>query len=210
MDEAELCDRVVLMHEGRAMARGTPEEVTALFPRRLRRGHRAATASEAGGVCGARDLAGIEVLRFGDSLHVVHDADDAPAPTLAARLAGLRRERRRTGRPAGIEDVFVALIAGTPVAPRGGASMTAVPRTTPSCARGLTRRFGDFTAVDAVSTWRCSRARSSASSAPTAPARPPPSACSDGLLAPSAGEAWVAGVPVATRRPRRSSRASAT
>ena len=35
MDEAGLCDDVVLMHEGRAIARGTPDEVAAAFPRRL-------------------------------------------------------------------------------------------------------------------------------------------------------------------------------
>jgi outer membrane protein TolC len=47
----------------------------------------------------------------------------------------------------------------------------------------LSRRFGDFVAVDDVS-FACSRARSSASSAPTAPASPPPSACCAGCSSP--------------------------
>ncbi len=42
-------------------------------------------------------------------------------------------------------------------------------------AQDLTRRYGDFTAVDRVS-FAVGRARSSASSAPTAPARRRPSA----------------------------------
>ncbi len=35
MDEAGLCDQVVLMHEGQAIARGTPEEVAASYRRRI-------------------------------------------------------------------------------------------------------------------------------------------------------------------------------
>ena len=54
--------------------------------------------------------------------------------------------------------------------------MASTPR--PSRPEDLTRRFGHFTAVDRVSFSTSSAARSSAFSAPTAAARPPPCACS--------------------------------
>lgn len=106
MDEAEQCDRVVLMHGGRAIASGRPAEVTARFTRRivevkgpgLRKAHDRLRA--------AREL-DVVVNRFGDSLHVVHDAT-TPVERIAGAIAGLDV----TTRPIepSIEDVFVELM----------------------------------------------------------------------------------------------------
>ncbi len=106
MDEAALCDEVVLVHAGRAIARGTPGEVAASFPRRLLevRGPDLATA-----IARLRDdgVPGTDARRFGDRLHLVHD-DDAQAAAARARLGGLDVEVVPV--TAGIEDVFVALL----------------------------------------------------------------------------------------------------
>ena len=53
--------------------------------------------------------------------------------------------------------------------------------------KNLTKRFGDFTAVNGVS-FRSRRARYSASWAPTARGKAPPSRCSAGILMPTSGE----------------------
>jgi ABC-2 type transport system ATP-binding protein len=107
MDEAMICHRVVLMHHGRAIAQGTPDEVTARFPRRLvevkGRGLREARRR----LQDARDL-DIAVMRFGDSLHVVHDAG-VPPESISGRVADLDVTVRSIA--PSIEDTFVALMA---------------------------------------------------------------------------------------------------
>jgi ABC-2 type transport system ATP-binding protein len=112
MDEAGLCDDVVLMHEGRAIARGTPDEVAAAFPRRLLE-VRGAGLPEALARLAASPRPGVKVHRYGDHLHVVHD-DAAQADDVARLLAGAGVELYSVA--PGIEDAFVELMA----APAGG------------------------------------------------------------------------------------------
>jgi ABC-2 type transport system ATP-binding protein len=106
MDEAGLCDQVVLMHAGRAIARGTPAEVAASFPRRLLEVQGPDLAAAIARLQ-TDAVAGTDARRFGDRLHLIHD-DDAQAAAVRARLAGLDIEMRPA--VAGIEDVFVALL----------------------------------------------------------------------------------------------------
>jgi ABC-2 type transport system ATP-binding protein len=105
MDEAELCDRVLLLHEGRALAAGTPAEVRRLFPGGLLRLDVAA-ADRAAPVLAAAGLPVGAMVRFGDSLHVTHP--EGRGAELATHLAdaGLESEPLDPG----IEDVFVALV----------------------------------------------------------------------------------------------------
>ena len=115
MDEASLCDEVVLVHDGRALARGAPAAVAASFPRRLL----AVTGpdlADADRRLRAAAIAGLEVRRFGDRLHLVHD-DDAQAAAAAAALAGTGA--RLDPAAPGVEDVFVGLmsVAGDGTAP---------------------------------------------------------------------------------------------
>jgi ABC-2 type transport system ATP-binding protein len=107
MDEAELCDEIVLMHGGIAISRGTPAAVAASFPRRLL-AVRAPDLPAAGERLRAAAIAGIEVRRFGDRLHVVHD-DAAQAAAADAALAGTGAVLAPAA--AGIEDVFVEMMA---------------------------------------------------------------------------------------------------
>ncbi len=94
------------MHQGRAIARGTPAEIAASFPRRLLevRGPDLAAAIAR---LHADRVPGTDARRFGDRLHLVHDDDDQAAAA-RARLAGLDVEVVPVA--AGIEDVFVALL----------------------------------------------------------------------------------------------------
>lgn len=106
MDEAALCDEVVLMHGGVAISRGSPADVAASFPRRLL----AVTAPDlpaAGERLRRAAVPGLEVRRFGDRLHLVYD-DEAQAAAAAAALAGLGA-RLEPAVP-GIEDVFVEMM----------------------------------------------------------------------------------------------------
>ncbi|MEZ4396272.1 MAG: ABC transporter ATP-binding protein [Candidatus Krumholzibacteriia bacterium] len=109
MDEADRCDEVVLMHAGRAIARGKPAAVAASFSRGLMEvtgpGDALHKAAERLHSAGPR---GLGVHRFGDRLHVSHAAGEAPA--LQALLAPLGVAAQPTA--PGIEDVFVELMDG--------------------------------------------------------------------------------------------------
>jgi ABC-2 type transport system ATP-binding protein len=110
MDEAGLCDRVVLVHEGRAIASGRAEEIPARVRRRLLR-VTGAPLSEARG----RILRlGLEAHRFGDRLHVFLDASEQEN-ALRASLAGLGMTIEAV--PPSIEDAFVELTAAGRDAP---------------------------------------------------------------------------------------------
>jgi len=110
LDEAGLCDEIVLVHGGRAVASGAPAAVATTFPHRLLevRGRELPAA-----IARLQDapLAGVAARRYGDRLHLVHD-DDGQAAAARARLAGLAVEVAPVA--PGIEDVFVALLEDAP------------------------------------------------------------------------------------------------
>lgn len=106
MDEAELCDRVLLMHEGRALATGRPDELARGFPHRLL----SVTASDPTATARAIEshrLPGVDVVRFGDALHLAVPEPQSTALQAALNKLGLTAEPIEPT----IEDVFVALIA---------------------------------------------------------------------------------------------------
>ena len=121
MDEAEYCDRVALLHRGRIVAMGRPEELGGadLGVEILEIAvDRPVEALERLG----REEVVREVALFGTTLHVaVSDAATA-APRLGAALAAssIRVDRVERIRPS-LEDVFVALIEaqGRSAAARG-------------------------------------------------------------------------------------------
>jgi len=108
MDEAGLCDQVVLMHEGRAIERGAPIELVGRYPRRLMalRGEDLEAAPKRLREDGP---AGIGVHRFGDRLHLSLESE-GQLEALRTLLSGLRVELEAT-RP-DVEDLFVELIRG--------------------------------------------------------------------------------------------------
>jgi ABC-2 type transport system ATP-binding protein len=117
MDEAEYCDRVVLINQGRIVASGSPAELkhTPLGGQML-----LVECSDSGKAMHALTAAkGIrDVAAFGDALHVLTDgADDAAVRSLLT-AAGFADARISLIVP-GLEDVFVNLVTrpAAPVAP---------------------------------------------------------------------------------------------
>ncbi len=109
LDEAEFCDRLVLIYQGRIIAQGTPgeikaevrEEILAAFPDNL---------GEALEV--ARSLPQIaEAAVFGDGLHLSARDPEAAETALRQALAARRISLKGFKRVApSLEDAFIALI----------------------------------------------------------------------------------------------------
>jgi ABC-2 type transport system ATP-binding protein len=153
LDEAERCDEVILLHEGRVLGQGTPDSFSARLAGRTYR----ATAE---GVS-PRRLQGLlavapgvrDALIDGDSVRLVTDDDAAPAPGLLAPEVEELQVRPVAPR---FEDAFVATLKGkrSEAGPArqalqvsvGGEAGEEVIR-----AHDLERRFGDFYAVKGIS-----------------------------------------------------------
>lgn len=125
LDEAERCNRLALLHAGRLIGLGTPEEVKTLMPGRLFE-VRTADPRQAAAILRTR-LPEASVGLFGDRVHVTGRAasgpargenGDALAPRIRALLegAGVEVISLRPIEPS-LEDVFVAAIGAPPTAP---------------------------------------------------------------------------------------------
>jgi ABC-2 type transport system ATP-binding protein len=116
LDEAERCNRVALLHEGRLIGLGTPDEVKAMMPGALFE-VRTADPRRAAAVLRER-FPGRPVGLFGDRVHLtVAQADGAEAETRAAlQSAGLELTSLRRIEPT-LEDVFIAVIGARSAAP---------------------------------------------------------------------------------------------
>jgi len=154
LDEAEQCDSVLLLNEGKLEFSGQPQELTRALEGRSYRivdpaGDRRRLLAQAldlpsisDGVIQGRSLR--LVTRVGESI----EAARALAAAAGAQVAAVAPR---------FEDAFVDLLGGGP----GGSSVIAdlmAPVKLPSAAhdiavscQNLTRRFGDFTATDQVS-----------------------------------------------------------
>lgn len=157
LDEAERCNRVAFMHEGAFRQMGTPAELRdSLHAKRvvvrvgdLRAAMRALSAMRVDGVIA-------DVQRFGDHADVLTPRPQEAERQIEAALngAGVRIDEIRVDDPL-LENVFVASMRSTsdavsdvpfPARREHGnlSGKVAVG------AKRLTKRFGDFTAVDAV------------------------------------------------------------
>jgi len=192
LDEAERCDAVLLLNDGRLEFAGPPRELTQRLEGRsfrlrgIERGRRSVLAE-------VLDLPGIcDGVIQGESLRAVlrTDADRAPLEALAARH-GARLEAVAPR----FEDAFVDLLGGGP----GGRSVIA-ERMQPlppaagvavSC-RALGKRFGAFTAADDVS-FDVRQGEIFGLLGPNGAGKSTTFKMLCGLLKPSAGEAMVAG-----------------
>jgi len=151
LDEAERCDSVLLLNEGRLTFNGPPDELTARLKDRSFR-LEAVGAQRRAVLAEALDLDSIgDGVIQGAGVRVVLRAGSGPEQIQA--LAG-RVGARLTPVPARFEDAFIDLLGGGP----GGTSALA-ERLSPveltsniavSC-HHLTKRFGDFVATDNVS-----------------------------------------------------------
>jgi ABC-type multidrug transport system ATPase subunit len=108
MDEALLCDRIVIMHEGRALALGSPRALIESMEYPMYAVDNSALVMDFSAV---EQLSGVRsVQSFGDSLHVTTEKDCDPAAlqrVLRERIGSAVDLRHITP---SLEDVFIALI----------------------------------------------------------------------------------------------------
>jgi ABC-2 type transport system ATP-binding protein len=110
LDEAERCNRLALLHQGRLLAVGTPDEVKAMMPGALLEVRTSAPRRTAALLRG--QLAEATVGLFGDRVHLV-TRDAARAEARARELitaAGFDILSIRPIEPS-LEDVFVSVVA---------------------------------------------------------------------------------------------------
>lgn len=112
MDEAEYCDRIVLINQGRIVASGSPAELkhTPLGGQMLLV-ECGATGKALHVLTAARGIR--DVAAFGDALHVLTDGADEAAVRALLAAAGISDVRISPIAP-GLEDVFVNLVTRSP------------------------------------------------------------------------------------------------
>lgn len=192
LDEAERCQSVLLMNEGKKLFDGPPQDLTARLKQRSFR-MKGMTADRRAVLSKVLDLPSVcDGVIQGEAVRYVlkADADNAEAERLA-------REVGATIAPATprFEDAFVDLLGGGP----GGTSPLA-ERMEPvtfneavavSC-RNLTKRFGDFVATDNVS-FDVAKGEIFGLLGPNGAGKSTTFKMLCGLLKPSSGEARVIG-----------------
>lgn len=152
LDEAERCGRVALMHGGRFLDVDTPAALKAKLG-----GHMAEvqTPEQAEGLRALREDPEVRDAQvFGRSVHALLDSREAYRRVEGRlRETGIAIDTARCVEP-GLEDVFVSML-GDPDGDSG--AIVSLPSLDNAAAgpaievEGLTRRFGDFTAVDRAS-----------------------------------------------------------
>ncbi len=226
LDEAERCNRLALIHQGRMLACGTPDEV-----KQLMRGTileiRTAEPRRAAAVLRQRFPAA-SVGLFGDRVHFVHTDGQGEIDQVGKTLrdAGLPPQSVRTIPPT-LEDVFVSAIgtsrvgqdpghsrsgsasAGPPIAKNGGPALatrsgpTLQPPAGPAdliavAVDNLERRFGSFMAVNRVS-FQVERGEIFGFLGPNGAGKSTTIRMLCGILSPTGGRGSVAGFDIRTQ-----------
>jgi ABC-2 type transport system ATP-binding protein len=192
LDEAESCDRVLLLSEGRPLFDGVPRDLTARVEGRVYRltgieGRRRPVLVEA---LEEKDV--IDGVIQGEAIRLVVSAQ-AKGPPEVPEAAGLGA-KMSPARPR-FEDAFVDQLGGGP----GGRSRLAESRGRLEGSerpviesRGLSKRFGDFTAVEGIS-FTIPRGEIFGLLGPNGAGKSTTFRMLCGLLKPSSGEGRVAG-----------------
>ncbi len=147
MDEAERCHRVGLMHEGKLIEQGRPEDLTGRvvgrYARMIAEPQRLAVRT----LRGRPDVLSTEVLGNELRIRMAGDLDDIRSGLLSEGI-DVREAEERGAR---LEDVFMQLLASEKP---GTASLQAHPQQVAASSmvqtQAATRRFGNFVAVDSV------------------------------------------------------------
>ncbi len=193
LDEAEACDTVLLMNNGRIAYDGPPAELTAhLSGRSLRLVRPSSDRRDV--LSRVLDLGSVgDGVIQGDSVRAVLRSG-APRAELDALAAEVGTQVEPVAPR--FEDAFIDLLGGGP----GGTSalaerMSPVPRGkgVPVACKNLTRRFGDFTAADSVS-FEVNQGEIFGLLGPNGAGKSTVFKMLCGLLKPSAGEARVVGL----------------
>ena len=150
LDEAEKCEMVFLLNEGKLLHAGAPRKLTARLEQRVFRVGAAARERRPllERVLDRSDVTDATIQ--GDALRVVMQAEAAPP---SAESLGVAQARIEAAAPR-FEDAFVDLLGG---GPRGTSALAQAYRVIPESAapaitaEGLTKRFGNFTAASSIS-----------------------------------------------------------
>ncbi len=193
LDEAERCDSVLLLNEGRLVFDGPPSELTGCLKNRSFR-LEAAGAQRRAILAEALDLESVgDGVIQGAGIRIVLRADAGmeQIQTLASRVGA-----SLTPIPARFEDAFIDLLGGGP----GGSSALAehlppveLPSDIAVSCRNLTKRFGDFVATDNVS-FEVRKGEIFGLLGPNGAGKSTTFKMLCGLLKPTSGEAHVAGL----------------
>lgn len=191
LDEAEACDSVLLLNEGKLLFTGSPAELTARVADRvfkvsgITHGRRQKLASY------LDDNDVVDGVIQGEAIRLVmKPGAKPPTPDGHSSASGVATTTPR------FEDAFIDMLGGGP----GGRSKLAETQTPfPTDgerpvieARGLTKRFGDFTAADAI-TFDIPRGQIFGLLGPNGAGKSTTFKMLCGLLKPTAGEGRVAG-----------------
>ena len=193
LDEAQACDRVLLLNRGKLLFTGVPSELTGKVEGRVFRlgdieGRRRPALSRALAVPGV-----VDGVIQGQAIRLV-TGEEAGLAEVAARAAGARAKPQPI-QPR-FEDAFVDLLGGGP----GGRSLLAeatralpVEEGQPVIeARGLTKHFGDFAAAQDIS-FEIPRGQIFGLLGPNGAGKSTTFKMLCGLLKPTGGEGRVAG-----------------
>jgi ABC-type multidrug transport system ATPase subunit len=147
MDEAERCHRIALLHAGKVVAEGSPDDI-----RHRARGRFARLAAEpqASALQLLRQRSDIQSTEiFGDEIHVRFDGD-LRAIESALIGHGVTLKDVALQEP-GLEDVFLQLLGDERESPSFSIATVATRQSGAALeCRRVSRRFGGFTAVDSV------------------------------------------------------------
>jgi ABC-2 type transport system ATP-binding protein len=200
LDEAERFNRVAFMHQGQVIACDTPQRLKTEMAGEILE-IRASPVPRAVAILGQAPFCGIPRL-FGDTIHVVVD-DAEKRRSEVEELLGREDVTVESVRPIppGLEDAFVTRLAGPETKP---ASLGPHKDFTGTLAQEhgrsavtvrvseLTRRFGDFAAVDRVS-FEVRRGEIFGLLGPNGSGKTTTIRMITGLLAPTSGSALVLG-----------------
>ncbi|MDR0620363.1 MAG: ATP-binding cassette domain-containing protein [Deltaproteobacteria bacterium] len=192
LDEAEKCSRVILLHQGRNLYSGPPEEALARVKDRsfVLRGLTGSRRRET--LMGLlREGSVMDGLVQGGEIKVVAKRGQGPP-------AGLGNWEKQ--KPA-FEDAFIDLLGGPTMGESALAKRMADKPNDGALvveASGLTKRFGDFTAVEDNS-FQIKRGQIFGLLGPNGAGKSTTFKMMCGLIRPTSGEAWIAGNSLASR-----------
>jgi ABC-2 type transport system ATP-binding protein len=191
LDEAEACDRVLLLNEGKLLFTGTPAELTSRVSGRVFKmtgtvGRRRPILANA-----LQQPRVIDGVIQGETIRLVFAGGETPsAESVGGQGAALRPTEPR------FEDAFVDMLGGGPRGRSKLAEATAALSTEAGRpvieARGLTKRFGDFTAAQDI-TFEIPRGQIFGLLGPNGAGKSTTFKMLCGLLKPTDGEGRVAG-----------------
>ena len=193
LDEAEACDRVLLLNQGKLLFVGPPSELTSRVEGRTFKlsdvaGRRRAVLARA-----LEDDGVVDGVIQGEAIRLVTEKAGDPLTQVIAKAGP---DARITPTPPRFEDAFVDMLGG---GPGGRSKLAEETRARPAesdrpviVAKGLTKQFGDFTAASNI-TFDVPRGEIFGLLGPNGAGKSTTFKMLCGLLKPTAGEGRVAG-----------------